>query len=156
MHAFFDALSDDGILVMQLGEAPPFDSPDETNTRFRNRPATTRLLEDTGFQSIHAYEEVSRNQILRAVMHKRNVAYRDSLTLGPFIRHQRRDIAGSMPHGCILLDSSHPRLARDGRGMSHKSMSMSIVVPSGPSQVRVRFTTLTDQPWCLIKFRTRP
>lgn len=73
MQAFFDALSDDGILVMQLGEAPYFGSPDETFSRFKNRLATTRLLEDIGFQSIHAYEEVSRHEILRALIFEDDV-----------------------------------------------------------------------------------
>jgi hypothetical protein len=60
MRAFFGSLSDDGILTMQLGEAPEYNSPDETYSRYKNRVATTKLLEDLGFGSIHTYEEVSR------------------------------------------------------------------------------------------------
>lgn len=59
MRAFFNSLSDDGILVMQLGEAPSYDAPDETVSKFLNRAATTTLLATLGFESIHAYEEVS-------------------------------------------------------------------------------------------------
>jgi spermidine synthase len=58
MRAFYNSLSDDGILVMQLGEAPKFNSPDETYSKFRNRASTTSFLEKLGFESIHVYEEV--------------------------------------------------------------------------------------------------
>lgn len=58
MQAFFESLSDDGVLVMQLGEAPKMKSPDETMSMFKNRATTTKLLEKLGFESIHAYEEV--------------------------------------------------------------------------------------------------
>jgi len=60
MRAFYNSLSDDGILVMQLGEAPRFNSPDETYSKFRNRATTTTFLENLGFNSIHVYEEVGR------------------------------------------------------------------------------------------------
>ena len=63
MRAFFNSLSDDGILVMQLGEAPTLNSPDETHSKFKNRERTTRLLEKLGFQSIHAYEEVGATNL---------------------------------------------------------------------------------------------
>jgi spermidine synthase len=59
MRAFYNSLSDDGILVMQLGEAPASHSPDETYSKFKNRAATTRFLEKLGFKSIHTYDEVS-------------------------------------------------------------------------------------------------
>lgn len=60
MQAFFDALSKDGILVMQLGESPSPYAAAEANTKAKNRAATTDLLARVGFQSIHTYEEVSR------------------------------------------------------------------------------------------------
>lgn len=59
VRKFFDSLSDDGILVMQLGEAPHYESPDETYSMFKNRATTTKLLDRLGFESIHVYEEVS-------------------------------------------------------------------------------------------------
>jgi hypothetical protein len=59
MKTFYKALSDDGILVMQLGESPNEFNPDETHSKFKNRAATTTLLESAGFESIHVYEEVS-------------------------------------------------------------------------------------------------
>lgn len=59
MRAFYNSLSEDGILVMQLGEAPKFTSPDETYSKFRNRAKTLTFLENLGFESIHEYEEVS-------------------------------------------------------------------------------------------------
>lgn len=68
MRAFFNSLSDDGILVMQLGEAPKPGSPDETYSKFKNRATTTKLLASLGFESIHAYEEVSACEAI--VLHR--------------------------------------------------------------------------------------
>lgn len=59
MQTFYNSLSYDGVLVMQLGEAPEWFLPDETHSKFKNRAVTTNLLERVGFESIHAYEEVS-------------------------------------------------------------------------------------------------
>ena len=59
MRAFFNSLSDDGILVMQLGQAPEPWYPDETHSKYKNRALTTSFLEGLGFDSIHAYEDVS-------------------------------------------------------------------------------------------------
>ena len=59
MKTFYNALSHDGILVMQLGKAPEWVDPDETHSTYKNRAATTSLLERVGFESIHVYEEVS-------------------------------------------------------------------------------------------------
>jgi len=59
MQSFYDSLTDDGILVMQLGESSTYRSASEMYTRSKNRATTTELLTRVGFQSIHAYEEVS-------------------------------------------------------------------------------------------------
>lgn len=59
MQSFYDSLSDNGILVMQLGESAENDAPSELNSMGKNRAKTTDLLTKVGFQSIHAYEEVS-------------------------------------------------------------------------------------------------
>ena len=58
MQSFYNSLSDDGILVMQLGESADLDDPDETYSKYKNRVAAVKLLEHVGFESIHAYEEV--------------------------------------------------------------------------------------------------
>jgi hypothetical protein len=58
MQSFYDSISDDGILVMQLGEAAKIHNPDETYSKYKNRVAAVDLLEGLGFESIHAYEEV--------------------------------------------------------------------------------------------------
>ena len=58
MQSIYDSLSDDGILVMQLGESADFDKPDETYSKWKNRVAAVQLLERVGFESTHAYEEV--------------------------------------------------------------------------------------------------
>lgn len=59
MQSFYDSLSDEGILVMQLGESSSLVDPAEILGSFENRAKTTELLTRVGFQSIHAYEEVS-------------------------------------------------------------------------------------------------
>lgn len=59
MQSFYDALSDNGVFVMQLGESSNHGDPSETNSFAKNRAATTGLLEEVGFESIHAFEEVS-------------------------------------------------------------------------------------------------
>lgn len=58
MRTFYNSLSDDGIIVMQLGEGPKWNSPDETYSKFKNRATTIAILERLGFESIHVYEEV--------------------------------------------------------------------------------------------------
>ena len=67
VRALYNSLSDDGILVMQLGEAPTSFSPDETHSTFKNRATLMRFLENVGFQSIHTYEEVSFGSFRRVV-----------------------------------------------------------------------------------------
>jgi len=59
MRAFYNALSDHGIIVMQVGQSVESEDPDESFTLSRVRAETTKLLTRVGFQSIHAYEEVS-------------------------------------------------------------------------------------------------
>jgi hypothetical protein len=59
IKVLYNSLSDEGILVMQLGKSPEWFSPDETHSENKNRTAAIRLLERVGFESIQAYEEVS-------------------------------------------------------------------------------------------------
>ena len=58
MRSFYNSLSDDGILVMQLGESACQEEPDETYSRYKNHVMAVNLLECMGFESIQAYEEV--------------------------------------------------------------------------------------------------
>ena len=58
MKAFYNAMPGNGILVMQLGESPNVGNADETLSKFKYRAATESLLEEVGFESVHAYEEV--------------------------------------------------------------------------------------------------
>jgi hypothetical protein len=58
MMAFYNAMPSDGIMIMQLGETPQLFAADETRSKFKNRAATEKLLEEVGFESVHAYEEV--------------------------------------------------------------------------------------------------
>ena len=68
MQSFYNSLSDDGILVMQLGESPESYGPDEMSFGDNNRVAAISLLETVGFESIHVYEEVSRQCRLSVCM----------------------------------------------------------------------------------------
>ena len=45
--------------MMQLGESPNLEDPDESYSKHKNRVAVMKLLEKVGFESIHTYEEVS-------------------------------------------------------------------------------------------------
>ena len=55
--AMYNSLSDDGVLVVQLGEAPRFYDPPESLTKHSNRAYVTTLLGKVGFESIHIYDE---------------------------------------------------------------------------------------------------
>jgi spermidine synthase/S-adenosylmethionine/arginine decarboxylase-like enzyme len=57
MEAFNNAMPSDGIIIMQLGETPQLFAADETRSKFKNRVVTEKLLEEVGFESVHAYEE---------------------------------------------------------------------------------------------------
>lgn len=57
-----NAISADGILVAQVGEAPVINSPPEESSLSRNRMKFIQSLADLGFQSIFDYEEVTNNQ----------------------------------------------------------------------------------------------
>jgi len=57
LRALYQALSDDGIIVMQLGEAPGFDSPSEDISVDKNRATIIGLMEYHDFESFHVYEE---------------------------------------------------------------------------------------------------
>lgn len=59
MKSFYNSLSDNGVLVMELGESPDTRDPDEMKSGDNNRVAALNLLERVGFESIHAFEEVS-------------------------------------------------------------------------------------------------
>ena len=59
LKAMFDSLTEDGIMVMQLGPTSNQNDPPDTHSRFKNRAKLFGLLEIVGFESIHSYEEVS-------------------------------------------------------------------------------------------------
>ena len=59
MQSFYNSLSDDGVLVLQLGESPEAWAAGELLSGDKNRVAALSLLETVGFESIHVFEEVS-------------------------------------------------------------------------------------------------
>lgn len=57
-EALFNALSDDGIMVMQLGQSPFHDNPPDEISPSHQRAKLIKGLQEFGFQSMHTYEEV--------------------------------------------------------------------------------------------------
>eukprot|EP00984_Skeletonema_dohrnii_P021531 scaffold10784_cov80-Skeletonema_dohrnii-CCMP3373.AAC.1 len=55
--SLYDALTDDGILVVQVGEASEIDDSADENGSFENRSTMIKMLDAIGFKSIHIYEE---------------------------------------------------------------------------------------------------
>lgn len=52
-----DALNDDGLITMQLGEAPALDSPSDELSVDKNRAIIIGLMEEHDFESFHIYED---------------------------------------------------------------------------------------------------
>lgn len=57
IRSLYNALTFDGILVVQVGEVPYQKNPADETGRFANRSAMKGKLEEAGFKSIHIYEE---------------------------------------------------------------------------------------------------
>lgn len=57
MKTLYDSLNDDGIIVMQLGEAPRSAAPAEEVSINSKRAFVMRAFEELGFKSLHVYEE---------------------------------------------------------------------------------------------------
>mmetsp|Transcript_20100 Transcript_20100/g.57678 ORF Transcript_20100/g.57678 Transcript_20100/m.57678 type:complete len:976 (+) Transcript_20100:148-3075(+) len=56
LNSLYRALTDEGVLVLQLGESPHnSDPPEQSNNK--NRHHIMNMIEDVGFQSMHIYEE---------------------------------------------------------------------------------------------------
>lgn len=61
MKSLYNAINDDGIVAMQLGEAPLSIDPAEELSVDKNRATVIQSMERTGFQSFHMYEEFHSN-----------------------------------------------------------------------------------------------
>jgi len=57
ISSLYGALTDDGILVVQVGEAAEIDDAADENGSFENRSTMIKMLDAIGFKSIHIYEE---------------------------------------------------------------------------------------------------
>jgi len=57
----YNAITDNGILVAQLGNSPFIDDGADTSTYHKRRAAIIDVLHDVGFQTTHAYEESHGN-----------------------------------------------------------------------------------------------
>ena len=58
IQSLYNALTDSGILAIQLGEAPDFEAPADEAGDFENRALIMEKLEEVGFKSMHTYTEV--------------------------------------------------------------------------------------------------
>ena len=58
MSSLYNALSEDGILVSQVGDATTMRDPDDSQSYHRNRFLLERCLADVGFESIKHYDGV--------------------------------------------------------------------------------------------------
>ena len=56
LNAIYEALTDEGVLVLQLGESPHNSDPAEQSNN-KNRHHIMNMIEEVGFQSMHIYEE---------------------------------------------------------------------------------------------------
>ena len=57
LQAIYDAMTDNGVIVMQLGESPATTDPADSFGVDENRAVITKLIEEVGFESMHMYEE---------------------------------------------------------------------------------------------------
>ncbi len=58
-QSLYNALTDDGIVVMQLGVTPDLEDTADQYSKSKNRAKLTNGLSIIGFDSLHAYEEVN-------------------------------------------------------------------------------------------------
>lgn len=58
LTSLYNALTPDGIMVMQLGPAPEPGDPDEHLSNNKNRPKVFALMQSLGFETVQVYEEV--------------------------------------------------------------------------------------------------
>ena len=61
LEAIYESMSDDGVIIMQLGESPSLVDAADSLGLDRKRSAITKLLRDVGFESMHAYEDGHSN-----------------------------------------------------------------------------------------------
>mmetsp|Transcript_8510 Transcript_8510/g.14026 ORF Transcript_8510/g.14026 Transcript_8510/m.14026 type:complete len:731 (+) Transcript_8510:81-2273(+) len=57
INSLYGALTDDGVLVVQVGEAAEIGNAADENDSFKNRSTMMKMLDAIGFKSIHIYEE---------------------------------------------------------------------------------------------------
>ena len=58
LKSLYNALSDDGIIVLQLGVSPTSSDPDEMLSLSRRRAYLVGSMERAGFESLHVYSEM--------------------------------------------------------------------------------------------------
>jgi len=57
LRSLHSGLSEEGVIVMQLGSSPEFRDPPEDHSFHHNRAKVTELIQKVGFESMHVYEE---------------------------------------------------------------------------------------------------
>jgi hypothetical protein len=56
--ALYNALTDEGVMIMQLGQSPSHDNVPDEMSKFHMRASLEHDLIRFGFESLHQYEEV--------------------------------------------------------------------------------------------------
>jgi hypothetical protein len=56
-ETLYNSLTDDGVVVLQLGEAPYHSSPASQFTKAKRRENLIKILVDVGFETVHVYED---------------------------------------------------------------------------------------------------
>eukprot|EP00591_Stephanopyxis_turris_P010009 CAMPEP_0195509728 /NCGR_PEP_ID=MMETSP0794_2-20130614/2585_1 /TAXON_ID=515487 /ORGANISM="Stephanopyxis turris, Strain CCMP 815" /LENGTH=880 /DNA_ID=CAMNT_0040637019 /DNA_START=160 /DNA_END=2802 /DNA_ORIENTATION=+ len=59
--ALSNALTDDGVMILQLGISPELSDPPDITTKSKNRAKITHGLKRIGFESMHSYDEAHCN-----------------------------------------------------------------------------------------------
>mmetsp|Transcript_21435 Transcript_21435/g.44064 ORF Transcript_21435/g.44064 Transcript_21435/m.44064 type:complete len:372 (+) Transcript_21435:1-1116(+) len=57
LRALYNSMTDNGVIVMQLGESPALTDPADSFGIDENRAVITKLVDEVGFESMHIYEE---------------------------------------------------------------------------------------------------
>ena len=57
VETLYNSLTDDGVIVLQLGEAPGEEDPGEEFTKSSRRQTLIYLLEEVGFETMHFFED---------------------------------------------------------------------------------------------------
>lgn len=116
IQSLYNALTMNGILVVQVGEVPHYTSPADETGAFLNRFVMLRKLEEVGFKSIHIYEEAHSGFL---APWSTLVAFKDISARDNWYRNSA-EIELQLQKRILRTQSGHTSLRNfDGATMSH-------------------------------------